>query len=638
MKEKSNICDCCSDCRDEARAGPVLDFTAVSNREILSLSSAMPRSHPPALRQPRVAGASDWKSVEVGLRQADLRPVVGAPLPTFVRNRPDDENEIRHILQNYPQVRIPTHEYKPTRRVREVCDHRYRDATDAWEGSGYVPAYKQLGSGGFGMVYIGFKYADQWKPFEERHFVAMKEERLRCLSHISHSSDSSSSVPSSQQSAMAAANILLVMSGQAAAGQPHVSLGDQVCDKSIVMETLCLRHLRHKNVVRMLGNFMIDDLRTFFTILEYCDGGDLLSLVDHPDVELTSAEVRYLMKQAVAGIKYLHQNRIAHRDIKPANILLRIKEKVDTDEQHMPRTRTRLECKIADFGLSAIYSYLDPHHDDWEETLGQNMCGTRSYMAPEALLMGMNTGDLFVMMKRFSPIPLTQGDIEAGYEDETPRQSHRKALHLAMFTDLLSGHRMPPLDIWSLGVTFYYLLANELPYRCRDFPIGIDLIFRGDAKRAHTKIMDEDFAFFKFMCEPHPDNRPMIEAVESHPWLSDPSLLSVCPELKHAKFKDFLKVTPENWEDRIEDHMDEGKYFKPEGHEFLGLEGPDPYAHRELVPPPPAAPAHLSPAPPARVRAESPAPRAPSAARQPSPKPGPSKRRHSDDGQPRKKH
>lgn len=75
-----------------------------------------------------------------------------------------------------------------------------------------------------------------------------------------------------------------------------------------------------------------------------------------------------------SGVQYIHGKRIIHRDLKPANILIGI------DDQ---------EAKIADFGLSKIYSMS---HDDGnsstskmdKDSLTSNL-GTIPYVAPEVL-------------------------------------------------------------------------------------------------------------------------------------------------------------------------------------------------------------------------------------------------------------
>lgn len=78
--------------------------------------------------------------------------------------------------------------------------------------------------------------------------------------------------------------------------------------------------------------------------------------------------------EMLSGVQYIHGKRIIHRDLKPANILIGI------DDQ---------EAKIADFGLSKIYSMS---HDDGnsstskmdKDSLTSNL-GTIPYVAPEVL-------------------------------------------------------------------------------------------------------------------------------------------------------------------------------------------------------------------------------------------------------------
>jgi len=71
-----------------------------------------------------------------------------------------------------------------------------------------------------------------------------------------------------------------------------------------------------------------------YTITEYADGGDLLSLLqsNHP----LGWHIRMrIMKDALAGLQYLHSKSLIHRDLKSSNLLL--------DRQW--------RCKIADFGM-----------------------------------------------------------------------------------------------------------------------------------------------------------------------------------------------------------------------------------------------------------------------------------------------
>lgn len=76
---------------------------------------------------------------------------------------------------------------------------------------------------------------------------------------------------------------------------------------------------------------------------------------------ITEYECRYYMHQVVAGVKYLHDNRIIHRDLKLGNLFL-------NDDLHV---------KIGDFGLATRIEY------DGERK--KTLCGTPNYIAPEIL-------------------------------------------------------------------------------------------------------------------------------------------------------------------------------------------------------------------------------------------------------------
>lgn len=71
---------------------------------------------------------------------------------------------------------------------------------------------------------------------------------------------------------------------------------------------------------------------------------------------------RFVVRNILGGIKYLHSQGIAHRDLKPENIMM-----VNEDT---------LDIKIADFGLSRMVD---------DGSFMSTLCGTPNYVAPEVI-------------------------------------------------------------------------------------------------------------------------------------------------------------------------------------------------------------------------------------------------------------
>jgi serine/threonine protein kinase len=57
-----------------------------------------------------------------------------------------------------------------------------------------------------------------------------------------------------------------------------------------------------------------------FLVLEYCEGGNLLTMILDGRLQKIS-EVQRVFKQILQGVKYLHDHNIAHGDIKPENVV-----------------------------------------------------------------------------------------------------------------------------------------------------------------------------------------------------------------------------------------------------------------------------------------------------------------------------
>lgn len=113
----------------------------------------------------------------------------------------------------------------------------------------------------------------------------------------------------------------------------------------------------HPNIVECYDVVKTDN--KIHLIMEYCDSGDLRSILKNP---IKEKYTQFYFSQLANGLKYLDMHNIVHRDIKPKNILLTNKRKV---------------LKIADFGFAKQTKQNINMYD--------TMCGSPLYMAPEIL-------------------------------------------------------------------------------------------------------------------------------------------------------------------------------------------------------------------------------------------------------------
>jgi len=149
---------------------------------------------------------------------------------------------------------------------------------------------------------------------------------------------------------------------------------------------------------------MFDGDQFLYIILEYAPKGELFDQIIQLSGRMSETEVRNIFRQLLQAVAYLHSKGITHRDIKPENILL---------DQHG-------KIKLSDFGLA---KFLEASQ------MAITLCGTPQYVAPEIIRIGT---------ARSRDEPLSQ----EGYST--------------------------PVDMWSLGVSLFFLLTGELPFQEED--------------------------------------------------------------------------------------------------------------------------------------------------------------------------
>lgn len=148
----------------------------------------------------------------------------------------------------------------------------------------------------------------------------------------------------------------------------QVKLDKKMCDfpLSSLREINILLSLHHPSVVDVkevvVGSLLEGSvLDKIFMVMEYMEH-DLQALMETMKQPFSHSEVKCLMLQLFAGVKYLHENWVLHRDLKTSNLLL----------------NNQGELKICDFGMARQYG--DPLKAYTHKVV------TLWYRAPELLL------------------------------------------------------------------------------------------------------------------------------------------------------------------------------------------------------------------------------------------------------------
>lgn len=132
--------------------------------------------------------------------------------------------------------------------------------------------------------------------------------------------------------------------------------------KRLTSEFCISSSLHDINIIHTL-DLMKDARGEYCQVMEYCDGGDLYSLILSSEGGLKQDEADCFFKQLIRGVVYMHSMGVAHCDLKPENLLL----------------TTSGVLKISDFGNAECFRMA------WETEvhLSNGVCGSRPYIAPE---------------------------------------------------------------------------------------------------------------------------------------------------------------------------------------------------------------------------------------------------------------
>jgi len=125
--------------------------------------------------------------------------------------------------------------------------------------------------------------------------------------------------------------------------------------------------------------------------VELAENAELFDFIADPGYGFNEKMARALFKQMMAGLKSMHEIKVAHRDLKTENIFL----------------DSNFNLKLGDFGFS---KFMDPHHNEGKL---KTQLGTSGYQCPELIEKQLYSGEsndifacgviLFILVNAYPP-------------------------------------------------------------------------------------------------------------------------------------------------------------------------------------------------------------------------------------------
>lgn len=252
--------------------------------------------------------------------------------------------------------------------------------------------------------------------------------------------------------------------------------------QNVNLERIIMSRVQNPFVVKMYYTFQTKN--RLFMIMEYLNGGDLLSLLSNLG-RMDEVMARKYLAEVVLALEYLHEQNIVHRDLKPDNLLI-------SHDGHL---------KLTDFGLSQLgvvvhESSLGPSKKSFDSYLSD------SYLEPSKAHQRRSMNNTHT---RYSFV---------GTPD-----------YLAPEIILGTGHG-PEVDWWALGVLAYEFVTGVPPFNAET----VDQIFANIVSHAlyWPKIPEEMsqmmYDFISKLLIPDPSERLGARGaaeVKSHPLFAD---------------------------------------------------------------------------------------------------------------------
>ena len=232
----------------------------------------------------------------------------------------------------------------------------------------------------------------------------------------------------------------------------------------IMREINILKNLDHPNVMKIYE--FLEDEKNYYLIQEFCDEGDLESVLLDKKKIFCEFLVKFIMYQVFLAINYLHSNNIVHQDIKKKNVSI---IKLD-EEKKLENANEQIKVKSSQKKLkrmksqNIIYSNPIENKDDIFIRINEDK-EIQEELSKTKLIKNLSKKAkeyLYELSKRSIKV------IDFGEAIFMPQK--KKYINDIAGTinylspELLKGQMIKELDEWACGVLMYYLLSGKFPF------------------------------------------------------------------------------------------------------------------------------------------------------------------------------
>ena len=222
----------------------------------------------------------------------------------------------------------------------------------------------------------------------------------------------------------------------------------------------------HPNIMGQID--CLEDTLYFYSIMPFCEGGELFDHVDSGG--MPEKKARKIFMQLLDGMEYMQRMGVAHRDISLENILIANPDILDL-----------LTVTLIDWGM-AVRLPMHRTRDGYSAYLSPptTPCGKKHYMAPEVLANGR--------ARTAEPLDWSKA------------------------------------DVWAVGVVLFILLTELPPFDeasvvCKRFVSMTAGHLALILKNSKINLSDDVVSLMQSIFQRDPVLRPSVVELRSHPWV-----------------------------------------------------------------------------------------------------------------------